>query len=99
MIPTTSSVNSSKSNNIPAENYFTDFVKLQHRGLTVYAQNNPRQRWLKCTEDYIAQLKVNQADDLLNFEILQNAYQATLKPLMSLATIQGFRQNWSYQIN
>ena len=99
LIPTTPSVNSSKSNNIPAEKYFIDFVKLQHQGLTIYAQNNSERKWLNYAEDYIAELKVNQADDLLNFEILNNAYQATIKPLVSLATIQGFKQNWIYQNN
>ncbi len=97
LIPTTLSVNSSKSNNLPAEKYFTDFVKLQYRGLEIFAQNNSRQKWLNCAEDYIAELKISEADDLLDFNILHNAYQATVKPLISLATIQGFQQNWIYQ--
>ena len=99
LIPTTSSINSSKSNNIPADKYFTDFVKLQYQGLTVYARNNSRRKWLNYAEDYIAELKVSQADDLLNFDILNNAYQATLQPLVSLASIQGFKQNWIYHNN
>ena len=93
LIPTIPSVNSSKSNNIPAKSYFSNFVELQYRGLTIYAQNNSRKKWLNCAEDYIAELKVSQADDLLNFDILNNAYQATLQPLVSLASIQGFKQN------
>lgn len=96
LIPTTPSVNSSKSNNIPAEKYFTNFVKLQHQGLTIYAQNNSRKKWLNCAEDYIAELKVSQADDLLKLEILINAYQPTIKSLISLASIQGFKTEWSY---
>ena len=99
LIPTIPSVNSSKSNNIPAKSYFSNFVELQYRGLTIYAQNNSRKKWLNCAEDYIAELKVSQADDLLNFDILNNAYQATLQPLVSLASIQGFKQNWIYQNN
>lgn len=99
LIPTTPSVNSSKSNNIPAKQYFNDFVKLQHQGLTIYAQNNSKRKWLNYAEDYIAELKVTQADDLLNFDILYKAYQSTVKPLVSLATIQGFKADWSYQNN
>lgn len=99
LIPTTASVNSSKSNNIPAEKYLTDFVKLQHQGLTIYSKNNSEKKWLNYAENYIAELKVSKADDLLNFEILNNAYQATIKSLISLATIQGFKQNWVYQNN
>ena len=99
LIPTTPSVNSSKSNNIPAEQYFNDFVKIQHQGLIIYAQNNSKRKWLNYAEDYIAELKVTQADDLLNFDILYKAYQSTVKPLVSLATIQGFKADWSYQNN
>jgi len=99
LIPTTPSVNSSKSNNIPAGQYFNDFVKLQHQGLTIYAQNNSKRKWLNYAEDYIAELKVTQTDDLLNFDVLYKAYQSTVKPLVSLASIQGFKADWSYQNN
>ena len=36
--------------------------------------------------------KAGQADNLLNFDILYNAYQATVKPFMSLATIQSLNK-------
>ncbi|MDJ0746186.1 MAG: HNH endonuclease domain-containing protein [Xenococcaceae cyanobacterium MO_167.B27] len=99
LIPTTPSINSSKSNHIPSEDYFNDFVNLQHRGLVVYYKNNSQKKWENLAEDYIAELKVTQPDDLLNFDILYNAYQSTVKPLLSLATIQGFKADWSYQNN
>ncbi|MBF2006878.1 MAG: hypothetical protein IGS49_15755 [Chlorogloeopsis fritschii C42_A2020_084] len=44
----------------------------------------------------MAELKVSQADDLLDLEILNKAYEKTIKPLISLATIQGFSANWVY---
>lgn len=96
LIPTTKSVNSSKSNNLPSEKYFRDFVKLQHLGLTIYKQNVSQKIWSKDIESFVADLKVNQADDLLNLEILINAYTTTLQPLISLATMQGFSPNWVY---
>lgn len=99
LIPTIPSVNSSKSNNIPTDKYFSNFVKLQYQGLKIFAQNNSRQKWLNCAEDYIAELKISEADNLLDFNVLHNAYQATVKPLIALATIQGFQQNWIYQNN
>jgi len=97
LIPTTPSVNSSKSNNIPAEKYFQDFVQLQYQGLKIYAQNNSRKKWLNCVEDYITELKVSQPDDLLDLDTISNAYSKTLKPLISLAQVQGFNQNWIYK--
>lgn len=96
LIPTTKSVNSSKSNNIPSEKYFYNFVKLQYLGLDIYHQKVSQSKWLNDVESFVAELKVNQANDLLNLEILTNAYEKTIQPLSSLATIQGFSANWVY---
>ncbi|QOV24807.1 hypothetical protein [Anabaenopsis elenkinii] len=52
--------------------------------------------FLSLVESFVAELKVNQANDLLNLEILTNAYEKTIQPLSSLATIQGFSANWVY---
>jgi hypothetical protein len=96
LIPTTKSVNSSKSNNLPSRKYFSDFVKLQYLGLDIYRQKVSQSKWLNDVESFVAELKVNQANDLLNLEILTNAYEKTIQPLSSLATIQGFSANWVY---
>lgn len=96
LIPTTKSVNSSKSNNLPSEEYFNRFLELQHIGLTVTSENISRNQWLKYTESFVSELKVSQADDLLCLTILRKAYQITTLPLISLATLQGFSPNWVY---
>ena len=96
LIPTTQSVNSSKSNNLPSQIYFADFINLQHLGLSVSHQNISENNWLKYTEAFVSDLKVNQVDDLLNLEILTNAYETNLQPLITLASNQGFSANWVY---
>jgi hypothetical protein len=96
LIPTTKSVNSSKSNNLPSDQYFIDFIKLQHLGLTISKQYLIENRWRKYTESFISDLKISNTDDLLKLEILTNAYEITFKPLISLATNQGFSVNWLY---
>jgi len=96
LIPTSPSVNSAKSNNIPSQHYFDDFVKLQHLGLNVSYQYLSKNQWLKYTEFYVAELRVSQADELLRLEVLKKAYESTIIPLISLATIQGFTPNWIY---
>ena len=96
LIPTTQSVNSSKSNHLPSQIYFYDFVDLQHLGLTVSYDRIPQNKWLKDIEAFVSDLKVNQPDDLLNLEILTNAYETNLQPLMNLASNQGFSRNWVY---
>ena len=69
---------------------------MQHLGLTIY-QEKYSNKWLKEVEHFIAELRINQPDDLLNLEILTNAYERTVKPLISLATTQGFSPNWVYR--
>lgn len=95
LIPTLLEVNSSKSNNLPAQKYFNDFVATQHLGFTVSYEHLGEKAWSNYVETYIADLKVNH-EDLLNIERLQNAYEYTLQPLLSLAEGQGFATNWSY---
>ncbi|BAY86424.1 hypothetical protein NIES267_59320 [Calothrix parasitica NIES-267] len=96
LIPTTPSVNSSKSNKLPSKKYFFSFVKLQHSGLSVSNNNLSKNSWLKYTESFMSDLKMNQPDDLLNLEILTNAYESNLQPLITLASNQGFSTNWVY---
>jgi hypothetical protein len=96
LIPTHPSVNSSKSNKLPSESYFNDFVKLQHFGLIAAYQILSYQRWLKAVESYVSELKMSDAEDLLEINKLRKAYELTINPLVSLATIQGFTPNWSY---
>jgi hypothetical protein len=96
LIPTTKAVNSSKSNSLPSEQYFYGFVQLQHLGLNVSYQKISKNQWLKYAESFLAELKVSEADDLLDLQILTNAYEITTLPLISLATMQGFTPNWVY---
>ncbi|QDZ38909.1 hypothetical protein FRE64_02515 [Euhalothece natronophila Z-M001] len=96
LIPTDPSINSSKSNYLPSDKYFNDFVKLQHFGLKVSSQILSYQKWLNTVESYISELKMNDPDDLLDFEKLSKAYELTIQPLISLATIQGFSPDWLY---
>lgn len=97
LVPTFPEINSSKSNNLPSSQYFDDFVKLQHLGLNISYQALPTLKWNKYVESYINELKLNQTQDLLSFNHLRNAYEVTIKPLLSLAIMQGFTSDWSYR--
>lgn len=96
LIPTLPSVNSAKSNNIPAQEYFNSFVELQYLGLSISYQHLSKNQWLKYTESYVAELRVSRAEDLLRREVLKTAYEANITPLISLAIIQGFPHKWTY---
>ena len=56
LIPTTSSINSSKSNNIPSHIYFSKFVNLQHLGLTISYQKISKNKWVKDIEPFISDI-------------------------------------------
>lgn len=95
LIPVIPEVNSSKSNNLPAQRYFADFVFVQHLGLTISYENLGEKSWTSYVESYISDLKTN-PDDLLDRERLRNAYEATVQPLTTLAAKQGFTSDWLY---
>ncbi len=96
LIPTTQCVNSSKSNNLPSQIYFSDFVDLQHLGLTISYQKISKNKWIKYIEPFVSDLKIHQPEDLLDKIILTNAYEKNLQPLITLASNQGFSSNWVY---
>ncbi|MBE9241567.1 HNH endonuclease domain-containing protein [Synechocystis salina] len=95
LIPVIPEVNSSKSNNLPADQYFYNFVKLQHLALVTNHEYLPRQSWNKAIDPYVADLNLSE-NDLLDSEKLLNAYESTIKPLITLAAKQGFAENWVY---
>ena len=96
LIPTNQSVNSSKSNNIPSDIYFDKFVELQHLGLIISSQNLPHRQWYKYIESYLLDLKISDSNNLLELTRLHNAYQAIIKPLISIAENQKFSTGWIY---
>jgi len=98
LIPTTQSVNSAKSNNIPSTDiYFDKFVNLQHLGLSVSYAQLPVAQWNRYIESYLLDFKIANKSNLLNLEILRGAYNTTFTPLISLATSQGFMAGWYYR--
>jgi len=96
LIPTSREVNSSKSDNLPARDYFDPFVMIQHSGLRITHQNMTAKTWSKYIEPYISELRVTDKDDLLNLEKLRSAYEAVVLPQMNLAISHGFTPNWRY---
>jgi transcriptional regulator with XRE-family HTH domain len=96
LIPIVPEVNSSKSNHIPADKYFNEFVYLQHLGLSISRDIMGNQQWSDCIEPYLLDLKIANENNLIDLQILKSAYQSTLTPLISIAIRQGFT-TWSYR--
>jgi len=97
LIPTIPSVNSAKSNNIPSiDMYFEKFVELQYLGLTTSCRKTTAEQWDRYIESYLSDLRIANKKDLLDLQILREAYKSTVIPLVSLATTQGFMAGWYY---
>lgn len=96
LTPTLPEVNSAKSNCLPADDYFNQFVMLQFTGLTATRQAMTQAKWEKQVESYIVDLGVGKWDSLLNLELLMAAYGQAVRPLASLAASQGFRVDWHF---
>jgi len=97
LIPTVPSVNSSKSNNLPSNIYFSSFVAMQHQGLIISYRKMNSAVWTKKIESYILELKVSDKSDLLDIEKLRKAYEGTIATQITLAASQGFSANWVYK--
>lgn len=97
LVPTIPNVNSSKSNNLPSDIYFSAFVAMQHTGLIISHRKMNFAAWKKKVESYILELRVSKEVDLLDIEKLRNAYERTIAPQITLAASQGFSSNWTYR--
>ena len=99
LIPVPKSVNSSKSNKIPSNTYFENFIRMQHLGLTVFhSHTSSREKWNNYIESYIVDLGFFRDDELLSFEQLRRQYKLKLQPLIALAVSQGFEHDWTYNL-
>jgi transcriptional regulator with XRE-family HTH domain len=96
LIPIVPEINSSKSNHIPDDNYFDEFVCLQHLGLCVSREIMSDQQWINYVEPYLLDLKIANGSNLIDLQLLKSAYESTLNPLISIAIRQGFTR-WSYR--
>lgn len=98
LIPTSKEVNSSKSDNLPSNIYFDLFVGIQHKGLIVSHANMTERTWYRYIEPFIAELRVSNKSDLLEFEKLHKAYASVILPQLNIAISHGFIANWLYKI-
>ncbi|MGB3507945.1 MAG: HNH endonuclease domain-containing protein [Microcoleaceae cyanobacterium] len=93
LVPVVPDINSSKSNNLPSQEYFNNFIQIQHLGLITSHQFMKKSDWEKYVEPYASDLKLSY-ENLLDIDKLRNAYEATIIPLISLAKNQGFSTEW-----
>ena len=92
LIPAHPEVNSSKSDNLPNDDYLTPMVKAHHNALIAREEHFPK-KWDSLLEFYVADLKL-QFSDLTNYDKLRDAYQNFIPPLIDLAKANRFDSGW-----
>lgn len=98
LIPVPKSVNSSKSDRIPSNDYFDRFVWTQHRGITTFYESGIKKNRNKYIEPYFVDLGFSGEEELLNYEKFKRQYELKVKPLIALAVGQGFEPEWKYSL-
>jgi len=98
LIPVPKSVNSSKSDKIPSNDYFDQFVWTQHRGITTFYEFGSKKLWNKYVEPYFVDLGFSDEAKLLNYQQFKQQYELKVKPLIALAVGQGFEPDWKYSL-
>jgi len=96
LIPTLPEVNSAKSNHIPSQDYFAQFVELQYQGLTISHAALPKDKWHRQIDNFICDFKLSSSEDLLDLQKLCNLYERELIPQVALAVNNGFSPDWQY---
>ncbi|WP_298982685.1 HNH endonuclease domain-containing protein [Caldilinea sp.] len=96
LLPTSKTVNSSKSDNLPdAGLYFDPFAELQYQAVRVVVRTPQATRLL---EDYVLLFKVSAIADLqtMAFSTFRNILYQSIAPQIQIAANMGFATGWRY---
>ena len=98
LIPTTATVNSSKSDNLPHEGYFFSFIENQFIALKCAKRSFQTKRFNDVFESYAIRLSIGLEEVIdTGRDRFRNAYEKTMQPLFMLAGNQNFRAGWRLQ--
>jgi hypothetical protein len=95
LLPVPKSINSSKSDRLPAGKYIHALATLQHAAISAMHAALPETRWYKAVEPFMVDLHLDKAA-LLNPAKVRRAYEETMTPLEAIARRQGFEGGWEY---
>lgn len=95
LVPTIGSINSQKSDSIPAVHYLAKLAELHASALSVLNESRADGRRRRAVETYLTDLRLS-PKELLDLGKVRNAYEATISPLAAIAERQGFASGWEY---
>ena len=65
-------------------------------GLEVSRRSLPESKWLEYAQSFLIDLKLEDQRSLMDRSKLELAYRDQLLPLLALAKVNGFEDNWIY---
>ena len=98
LIPTSKSVNSKKSDQLPSLNYLDAFVSAQHHALTTSRAFFKPKIWEDYASCFVADLGLPEFSAVVDKQQLGDAYRSSLCPLLQLAELNGFVAAWLYEL-
>ena len=93
LCPTTQSINSQKSDKLPAKSNLKSLAFIQHRTLKWMKATQSSKRWEVFSEDYLASLQISE-EQLLNQSELEMALEQAISPHYLFAQQMGFKVGW-----
>lgn len=98
LVPATKSANSKKSDKLPDRSYRRLFIDQQHICVRyIHANYHEKRQLLEQHKDsYEVSLGLG-LEHLAKKEVLANAFDGVLDPMISLAKTQGFEPDWRYE--
>lgn len=97
LAPVAPRVNSSKGNQLPHVRYLQRLSALQADALRVSREHMPENDWVRATESFVSDLKL-QPQDLLVAARVREAYDRTVPALLALAKVNGFSDGWGWSV-
>lgn len=98
LVPTSISVNSSKSDSLPSWEYFAAFASLQYEAVQVRLAGVSSERFSKL-DDYILLFQLDRLESLKNMtkEEFQDRLELALAPQFQIARNMGFSDGWTFR--
>lgn len=98
LVPTSKSVNSSKSNALPSTQYKERFTELQYHAISFWLSDPKKSRSI--LEDYSLLFKLSLKEiEALELEQFKNILWSNIAPQIQVAANMGFSANWIFRQN
>jgi hypothetical protein len=90
-------VNASKGNRLPDMSYLPFLAVAQHRGLLAARRVMKDTAWTAATSPFVGDLRISE-DQLLDPDVLLEAYSRSVGPQLDIARGIGFQSGWRFAV-